>query len=365
MEANLSPTQQYQCKYGHTQDVSIQDIEEEYKYTEELSKRLREIYAPIGFIPLDKYSASMKVESKCKTCQASIDVIIEVNGTPLWNYHSYEDFELWIDNFSDIRILQVFPAGTDVVGYHLDEFIEESSLEPEFDYLPDIEDVQKTQEEEQFINLNIIVQTRMKKGYCHLGFDSQSGRILRPFYRPIDGSCCWDTPLQIDKTYVFRILSSPRDGPKRLTPLPHNNEDLLVDNQAIKRESNETASPDIFQRLKKLSKSSVEEIFGPGIKENKYVDEGTDCPSVGVLGCMGSDLEMIRDPFEYRKRRVKISGGYEPRFTAIDAEHIPEDLPDNPTLVVLGLGRPFAGTGQNHFDPRRCYILVLRILQNP
>lgn len=359
-----SPKQQYRCKNGHTQYVSTQDIEEEYKETEELSKRLREIYGPMGFMPVGQYSAFVKVESKCETCLALVDVTIEVNGAPLWNYDSQEDFEPWIENFSDIRILQVLPSSSDVVGYHLDEFREEPFLEPEFDYFPDIEDVINLQEEKEFVNLNIIAQTRMKKGYCHLGLDSQSGRILRPLYRPKDGCCCWDTPLKIDKTYAFRVLNSPNDGSERFTPLPHSNEDLLVENQAIIMAPNEP-NPHIFHKLEKLSRSSVEELFGPEIKENKYVDEGTTCPSVGVLSCMGRDLELIRDPFDSSKRRVKIEGGYEPRITAINARNLPEELPDKPTLVILGLARPFAGTEQNQFVPRRCYILVLRILPDP
>ena len=35
---------------------------------------------------------------------------------------------------------------------------------------------------------------------------------------------------------------------------------------------------------------------------------------------------------------------------------------NTPVLVFLGLGRPFAGTGVNVYNARRCYILVIGVI---
>ena len=35
---------------------------------------------------------------------------------------------------------------------------------------------------------------------------------------------------------------------------------------------------------------------------------------------------------------------------------------NTPVLVLLGLGRPFAGAGVNVYNPRRCYILVIGVI---
>ncbi|XP_031570683.1 uncharacterized protein LOC116305007 [Actinia tenebrosa] len=359
--ASGSGFQLYHCeKCGNDQRVSIEDVIDQYNEWE-LDLRLQDINDACPLAYGGFFVASVKIDIECETCHEEIGIVLKVSASPDWD-ESREDCDPRIDGFQNTEILEVLPSDASVDDSLMSclTFAEDDDE----DYLPEIE-LSEEPTVVYSVTLHIIAKTRMNRGSCHLGlcFNSGSSRIFRPLYRTQESQCCWNQPLELDKEYNFNILGTSGES---FTPLPHSNEDLLVDHRSMQiLDSNVSSSDDVFTELQNMAKLSVEDIFGPNtIRQNKYVDEGSDCPSVGVLSCMGSNLEMIRDPFNYRKRRVKIPGGYEPRFTASDAENIPEDLPDNPTLVVLGLARPFAGTGQNHFDPKRCYILVLRILQN-
>ena len=110
------------------------------------------------------------------------------------------------------------------------------------------------------------------------------------------------------------------------------------------------------------STTVVTDIFLDKIKEKRYIEECTNCPSVGILRCKVTDIKILEDDSKYR---CKIFSEFNFPVTAQNRALLITDLadcaPENSLLVLLGLARPF--TGENNFNPRRCYIMVIGIIR--
>ncbi|CAC5368891.1 unnamed protein product [Mytilus coruscus] len=203
------------------------------------------------------------------------------------------------------------------------------------------------------IVLRIIAKTKMKNGYCYLGFDEENGRIFRPIINT--RVCCW--PVSRDfcwkNSYRFQVTLNPDEHKEDfLTPYPHCNDDMVVTFH-VKEEKTETFKVQVLINLAKLD---INEIF-VDIKEKKYLLNNARSPSAGILKCRSRNVCLYLD--EYSKdNRFKIhlsSGDYDLPITAINHDEIP--LVDTEVLVVLGLGRPYHK--KRSYNPSRCYILVV------
>jgi hypothetical protein len=115
----------------------------------------------------------------------------------------------------------------------------------------------------------------------------------------------------------------------------------------------------LFEQLRKLGKTTLEEIFGAGnVQNGKFVLPGTDCPSVGILKCT-SDCISIQDVESYGKiqQRVFIRGVTDLPLKAINYPEIPTSTVHE-VLLVIGLGREFQ---PNERVGKRCYLMVVGI----
>ncbi|XP_052067660.1 daf-12-interacting protein 1-like isoform X3 [Mytilus californianus] len=203
------------------------------------------------------------------------------------------------------------------------------------------------------IVLRIIAKTNMNNGYCYLGFDEEHERIFRPIFNT--NTCCW--PFEKDfcwkKSYRFLVTLNPdEDKVDFLTPYPHCNEDMVV--TSIVKE--EKTVPFNVQVLISVAKLDINDIY-LDIKEEKYLFNNAQSPSVGILKCRSRNVSICSDDHS-KDSRFKIhlpSGHYVFPMKGINIDEIPKV--DREVLVVFGLGRPY--TNRRSFHPARCYILVV------
>ena len=161
------------------------------------------------------------------------------------------------------------------------------------------------------------------------------------------------------RTYRFVIGDST---PK--SAFPHKHEDIVVD-RCPSPGHVQLQEPKLYEMLLPSSTTVVTDIFPPDkIKENRYIEECTNCPSVGILRCKVPDIKISKNDSNYR---CEIFSEFNFPVTAQNRESLITDLadcaPENSLLVLLGLARPFAGTEQCNFNPRRCYIMVIGIIR--
>lgn len=112
---------------------------------------------------------------------------------------------------------------------------------------------------------------------------------------------------------------------------------------------------------------SVFNVFAPGvIHEGKYIIEGTECSLVGILQCNLRDIMMFKNPFNMSATTCRIFQVFDFPVKAQNQDALLKCSNGRPAntleLVLLGLGRPFVGAGVNAYNPRRCYILVIRVI---
>ena len=156
---------------------------------------------------------------------------------------------------------------------------------------------------------------------------------------------------------------------------PHKNEDIIVGATPVLLVSTVPISgalavpvnteSQMYNMLFGSSVRSVFNVFAPGvIHEGKYIIEGTECPSAGILQCNLGDIMMFKNPFNMSRYRIFQVYDFPVKEQNQDAllKSLNERPANTPVLVLLGLGRPFAGTGVKVYNPRRCYILVIGVI---
>ena len=214
------------------------------------------------------------------------------------------------------------------------------------------------------LELIIVASTFMDQGQifeCAMAWNKQENRLLRPVTNFKTNSWKLGT-FTVGLTYEFVIRNRNPESDK-----PHKSEDILVEESHILRDGqlNETA---MYEMLESSSKNSVTEIFpADAVKQNKYIEELTDCPSAGILRCKVGDIQLYMDYAKSEPNRCEIFQDYCFPVKAKNRESLKAGLencrPEDDLLVLLGLARPFAGTEENKFNPRRCYIIVIGIIR--
>ena len=232
------------------------------------------------------------------------------------------------------------------------------------------------------LQLVVVASTFMRNGFeCVIGWRIEDKKLIRPVTNLVGNSWRLGT-FTVGCKYQFVIVdSNPSDA-----IYPHKSEDIIV--QENSDEVLMTVHPPVpvqyteSQMYDMLSGSSVESVcsvFAPAvIYEKKYIIKETVCPSVGILRCKVGDIKMckfinLNNPSS-TSTRCYISLGFETfdfpvtaqnRDDLMSLNNTPAEYGSNAILVLLGLGRPFAGTGNNVFNPPRCYIMLIGVIRSP
>jgi len=191
------------------------------------------------------------------------------------------------------------------------------------------------------ITLEIIAKSHWLGGFCYLGFDRKSQMIRRPILRDIKPFDKME--LHIGKSYKFKFYISDQDG----YPVPHSNDDVIV-----------TSGKKVDTDRNRLRLPCDNRDFPI---DRRFVEEFTDCPSVTVV-----KTKYARVYFNDRgKKRIEIRVKGEMKEFPYASLETPSrsELRDDfiRKYVVISLSRPFAGNERNPFNPRRCYLLVVRV----
>lgn len=221
--------------------------------------------------------------------------------------------------------------------------------------------------EDQNRQLLVVASTFMANyRECVIAWSEEENRLRRPVTNLVGNSWHLGT-FNVGFQYQFRIV----DFNPAQAIWPHKTEDTLVQHNPVRvdRPRGYTENQ-MYNMLFNSSVETVAGVFAPGdIQEGKYIIEGMECPSVGILRCTLADINLFRklnarNQLSMRCRifnnfdfpvKAQNQNEYMRRFQE-PANNAPPNI-----LVLLGLGRPFAGDN-NIFHPRRCYIMVIGVI---
>ena len=217
------------------------------------------------------------------------------------------------------------------------------------------------------LQLVVVASTFMKNSHeCVIAWSVEEQRLIRPITNLVTNSWIFGT-FKVGQVYWFVILhSNPSEA-----IWPHKTEDTIVQINPVPVSTVSIplvpvryTESEMYNMLFGSSVESVCSVFAPGvIQEGKYILEGTECPSVGILRCNRGDIML--ENLSNMSTRCRIFQLFDFPVTAQNQDallSLNESLANIPVLVLLGLARPFQGTGGNFFDPRRSYILVIGVI---
>lgn len=220
------------------------------------------------------------------------------------------------------------------------------------------------------LQLVVVASTLMQNNHeCVIAWSVQEQGLIRPITNLVINSWIFGT-FKVGQVYWFVILDS---NPSKAI-WPNKSEDTIVQINPVPVNTVGTrpvpvryTKSEMYNMLFGPSVRSVFNVFAPGvIHEGKYIIEGTECPSVGILQCNLSDIMMFKNPFNMSATRCWIFQVFDFPVKAQNQDALLKSLngrPANaPVLVLLGLGRQFAGAGVNVYNPRRCHILVIGVI---
>lgn len=223
--------------------------------------------------------------------------------------------------------------------------------------------------ESQRLKLVVVASTFMSNSFeCVIGWSIEDEKLIRPVTN-LEGNSWNLGTFTVGRKYKFVIVDS---NPVNAI-YPHKSEDIIVKDprQTVIGDPPEPVKfteSQMYDMLFGSSVESVSSVFAPGvIHERKYITEKTECPSVGILQCHLGDIRMVEDSKSTKRCRIEISKQVfvfpvTAQNQAALSMSLKERSANTPVLVLLGLARPFAGTGNNNYNPRRCYILVISMI---
>ena len=325
---------------------SVKDVEERMEGTyknvlhamNESSDNMDEIIALDTDCSIISHTLSCDME--CPHCQQPIlDIEVEVAAYAEWDNHLNDERMPQFLGFARIHQVSVLNK--------LDSILERI----------DVRNLIEIEEK----SLIIICKSKMNGGFCYIGYSTDEGCLYRPMYRENPGKCCWpqEKDMALGTCYQFKkVYRSAR------TYLPHSNNDLLV-SEIFQR--NDFNCGELYELLLPLAKTSLSEIFGFGIGFYKnggpYVNEGTDCQSVGIL--------MIESRIEFEflpKPRLRIMASdtrsinlpWTSTENLIGKRDKILQREGNKPLVVISLARGFNSDGT--WQQNRCTLLAVNMI---
>lgn len=234
--------------------------------------------------------------------------------------------------------------------------------------------------ESQRLKLVVVASTFMSNSFeCVIGWSIKDKKLIRPVTN-LEGNSWRLGTFTVGCKYQFVIVNSNPGN----AIYPHKSEDIIVEKVIDGLVLGATNVPvqftesRMYNMLFGSSVESVSSVFDPGvICERKYIIKGTECPSVGILRCKVGEIEIYEktnaaNPSSTSKR-CRIFQGAETFDFPVKAQNgdalmtfnspPAAEYASNTILVLLGLGRPFAGDGKV-FDPPRCYILLIGVIRS-
>jgi hypothetical protein len=179
----------------------------------------------------------------------------------------------------------------------------------------------------------------MKSGHCYICYSQEFNCLVRPIYNVRQSF--WDPSFKfpLGSSAIFSANTFWADCQP-----PHCYDDVLVETTDIRMTGFEPPIK-MFYLLGNLAKTSVSNIFGSQISSWKFVIEGTQCPSVGILKLLRSAVNLYIS--EEGKKRLRFVDSnltlLDLPLTATDDPFFDDCGPFEEILVLIGLGRPFSG----------------------
>ena len=220
--------------------------------------------------------------------------------------------------------------------------------------------------EDQNRQLVVVASTFMANNReCVIAWSEEENRLLRPVTN-LNGNS-WDLgTFNVGDEYRFEIVDL--NPAQAITP--HKNEDIVVQHNPVQIDRPRYTENQMYNMLFNSSEETVADVFAPGvIQGGKYITERTECPSAGILRCTLADIYLYWRPNARNQlsMRCRIFNNLNFPMKAKNQDELMQrfqepanDAPPN-ILVLLGLGRPFAGD-DSRFHPRRCYIMVIGVI---
>ncbi|XP_053393600.1 uncharacterized protein LOC123565083 [Mercenaria mercenaria] len=301
----------YTCRVcGHVLDASELNLCNDYddKIHQHLLDKC-DMYGMYEYREEIKVNMKVPLTVNCTNseCESTIKVIAYVEAVPVW--------------------LECDPSSDKDVDVDTFELVEVSVIE--FCNNRHVEEVQ----------LRIICKAKMgEAASCYLGYNEETRRLYRPIRGGNEGNFSWPTALnefRVGEIYSFRVLARNNSSVECSTGFPHQNEDIVVEEEQITAHGLQRSwTPSI---LEGIASSSIFDIFPEEfIKEMKYIDADTDCPSAGVLRVHENDINVYK-PFEKFRVSIKNCGiSFDFPLTATSFKHLMYREGSEQRLFCLG-----------------------------
>ena len=152
------------------------------------------------------------------------------------------------------------------------------------------------------LRLVTVASTLMQNNHeCVISWSVKEQRLIRPITNLETNIWVFGT-FKVGQVYWFVILDS---NPSNAI-WPHKSEDTIVQinpapvsTVSAPRVPVQYTESEMYNMLFGSSAKLVYSLFAPGvIHERKYIIEGTECPSVGILQCNLGDIMMFKNPFK-------------------------------------------------------------------
>lgn len=231
----------------------------------------------------------------------------------------------------------------------------------------------------RFRSVLISEVTRMSMGnYCVAGWDFHAGKMVRPL-QPSGANWRLGTDRSVFSVgYLVNCVPSGRHN----ATYPHATEDLILSQLPSLLEKFDEATT--YALLLDKASTSIRELFGCALVEDKYLPEGTNCRSLGGVRAIRRRVRFIEDGF--RKLRLQLQDidhvsyrlpvtcdtlrhffspsdeEVEPHFGIAEAnEWLCVNPPDSEIIMRIGLARGWVGK-DGEWSPRRCYAQLNGII---
>lgn len=213
--------------------------------------------------------------------------------------------------------------------------------------------------------------TRMQHDrYCIAAYDIHAGKMVRPL-RPRGDNWIFD---EFQPPYLpGQLVNVAPSGIAHGLP-PHCAEDMVIRAGMDVLES--WTSMELYTALLPMSGRTVAQVFGRRLVGDRYVIEGTCCPSLGGVRVARRRLHFRANSSNRLRLHLDDTDGvayplpvtcdrlrslFEPeggRYGIEEANAWLERMaPDEPVILRTGLTRGYAGN-EGEFDPRRCYLQI-------
>ncbi|MGO8671644.1 MAG: hypothetical protein ACLQVD_09815 [Capsulimonadaceae bacterium] len=210
--------------------------------------------------------------------------------------------------------------------------------------------------------------------YCIAGWDVHAGCCIRPL---LPGGEMW--PLRLNGQMLMPgLILECVDGRQPLTArLPHRREDWVQTRTPTLLER--WTLPEVHHAVVNTSEYSIRRVFGRDLDENRYVPEGTDCPSLGSIRLPARNVRFI-DNGEGRLRLwlrdadqsytapvtsntlTELFSPQVGKHGIVDANRWLNCASAGQDVVIrLGFSRGWDG-GERGWSPRRCYLQANNVI---